>query len=947
MLAVVCLAVGGLGLLRAAEESPKPAEPGPEARGKAADSHGDPLPPGALARLGTTRLRHGGDVTFVAFGSDGKTLLTAGQDDTIRLWDLATGKEVRRFDRPKPLPLKPPGKGDAPLNKPADEKVDAEAMLQLMAGGGNDGSRLLVALSPDGKTLAASSRNVIQLWEVETGRDLRRLEAPADGVVGLLLSPDGKTLAARGGSGSFVLWATDTGKEISRIKPPPRQGGNGIVLILGGGGDEEDAPGMAFSPDSKVLAAAATDRDKEVVTNSVKFHDVASGKEVRKIKAPEGVAVSGLAFAADGKILAFGGGNLVHLCEADTGKEIRQLKAPGGIRGLVFAPDGKTLAVQGRNRRVRLWETATGKELYQRGDAEQPAESDGVFFISGFAGPETRALAFSPDGKQFASAAGSTVRLWETATGKELPLLEGHRKAPLAIALSGDGKTVVSWGTDRVLRRWESATGKSLGEFPAPQGTTLAVLSPDGQTAALANADNTIRFLETSTGKERFRIKGLPNGAATLGFSPDGKVLAVRGGESTIRLYDAANGSELRQIVLRPGNNPPPNGVIIIGGRGRRSGGSGPGLVFSPDGKLLVAPGPNNGNARATLVIIDVSTGKELRKIASTQAVRSFAFSPDGRSLATENADRTVTLWEVASAKERGQMGKPVAAQEQPNGGRMGLRFVIEGLDAGEPAEPAGPVGLAFSPDGGALAVRGPDQSVHVWDVTGGKEIGQFKGHRGRIETVAFAADGKTLASGSTDTTMLLWDTAGVLKDMPKPQAVELAAGEVARLWTDLAGEDGVKARQGILKLAGAPGQVVPFLGEHLQPAATIDPQKIKGWIAGLDDDQYDVRQEASANLLKAGEQAVPALQKVLASSPPLETRRRAELLVDKLTGGTLTVEQLQLLRAVEALERMGTPEARTILRTLAGGAPGALPTREAQAALSRMKDLAKEERKP
>jgi WD40 repeat protein len=516
----------------------------------------------------------------------------------------------------------------------------------------------------------------------------------------------------------------------------------------------------------------------------------------------------------------------------------------------------------------------------------------------------------------------------------------------VTIALSRDGKTVISWGADRVIYRWEAATGKSLGSFPAPQGTTVAALSPDGRTIALANADNTIRFLETATGKEAHRIKGLPNGAGPMTFAPDGKLLAVRGADNTIRLYETATGNESRQIVMRPGNNAPPNGVILIGGRGRR-GGSGPGLAFSPDGKLLVSPGPAGGNNRAALVILDVSTGKELRKIESSQATRTFAFSPDGRTLATENSDRTIALWEVASGKERGQMGKPLADREPPGGGMGGLVFVVDGANFVPPATPSGPVGLAFSPDGGALVMRGPDQSVHVWDVTAGKEIGQLKGQVGRSETVAFAADGKTIASGSSDTTILLWDAAGVLKDVAKARPAELAAGDVATLWDDLAGEDAAKARQGILKLAGDPGRVAPFLGERLKAAPAIDPKKIDGWIADLDDDEFAVREEASKNLLKAGEQAVPALQKVLASSPPLETRRRVELLVDRLTGGTLTVEQLRLVRAVEALERMGTPEARRLLRTLAEGAPGALPTREAQAALGRLKEPAKQEGQP
>jgi hypothetical protein len=220
-----------------------------------------------------------------------------------------------------------------------------------------------------------------------------------------------------------------------------------------------------------------------------------------------------------------------------------------------------------------------------------------------------------------------------------------------------------------------------------------------------------------------------------------------------------------------------------------------------------------------------------------------------------------------------------------------------------------------------------------------GKDIGQLKGHEGAIDTVAFAPDGKELASGASDTTILLWDAAVPLNDLSKPQQIELRVGEVEALWSDLSGDAAAKALLSVNKLAAAPKQAVPFLSERLKPAARIDPRKIDGWIADLESEKFTVRQEAAANLLKAGEQALPALQKVLASSPPLETRKRAESLVDQLTGGALTPEQLQTVRAVEALERMGTPEARHLLETLAEGAPGALPTREAQAALGRMKD--------
>jgi WD40 repeat protein len=688
--------------LNSAAEGPRPAAAG------SADAHGDPLPAGVLARLGTTRLRQGADVTFVSFGPGGKTLLTAGRDNTVRLWDLASGKELRSFARPKPVAPKGAQPG-------ANGKLPRDVAMQLMAGGRGNAGGLIVALTPDGKTLAISGDNVIQLCEVKTGKEVRTIQGAPGGLAGLLFSPDGKTLAGQAANGSLFLWAADTGKVLRQIKPSPRQGGNVIAFTIGD--SRPEAPGMAFTPDSKTLAAAATDYKQEEAIYSVKFWDLATGTETRKIPAPRGVRVSAVAVAPGGNILAYGSGGVVHLCAADTGKEIRQLKAPdGGIVALAFSPDGKHVAVRGKNQKVRLWETETGKELYQLGDAEPAPRTGGLAFIGGGpSGPEMRALAFSPDGKRVAAAAGNTIRLWETATGKEIPLLGGHRRAPTAITLSPDGKTVVSWGADQVIRRWDAATGRPLGEFPAPPRTTLAALSPDGRTAALANADNSIRLHETATGKELHRLPGQPGGASALAFAPDGKVLAVRRGDAAIHLYDVERAAELRQIALRPKDNPGRGRVIVIGGPGGGSRNARPGLAFSPDGKLLVAPAA--GTPADKLVFFDVATGKPLRRIDSPQPVASFAFSPDGRSLATENADRTVTLWEVASARERGRLGKQAAERPQPNAGMARVAFVLDGLPGG-PAEPSGPAGVIFSPDGRAVATRAPDRSVHVWDGT-------------------------------------------------------------------------------------------------------------------------------------------------------------------------------------------------------------------------------------
>src|SRR5262249_5751851 len=154
-------------------------------------------------------------------------------------------------------------------------------------------------------------------------------------------------------------------------------------------------------------------------------------------------------------------------------------------------------------------------------------------------GPEMRALSISTDGKRIASAAGSTIRLWETAGGTEATLVESHWRAPSTVVVSADGKTVVSWGADQGVRRWQATGGKSLAAFPAPVGTRLATFSADGRTVALANRDGSIRLHDTATGKEQSRLKGPPNGVFAMAFPPGGKALAARGNDDdTIHLYD-------------------------------------------------------------------------------------------------------------------------------------------------------------------------------------------------------------------------------------------------------------------------------------------------------------------------------------------------------------------------------------------------------------------------
>jgi hypothetical protein len=154
--------------------------------------------------------------------------------------------------------------------------------------------------------------------------------------------------------------------------------------------------------------------------------------------------------------------------------------------------------------------------------------------------------------------------------------------------------------------------------------------------------------------------------------------------------------------------------------------------------------------------------------------------------------------------------------------------------------------------------------------------------------------------------------------------------------WQALAGDDAAKAFAAIRELAATPKEAVAWIKERLKPAAPLDMKRVEELVKQLDSDQFKVRDTATKDLQKLDEQIVLALDKALAANPSLESKQRLEGLRGKLTGIVLQGERLRAYRAIEVLERIGTREARQVLQELAKGAPGALITTSAQAALKR-----------
>jgi hypothetical protein len=244
-----------------------------------------------------------------------------------------------------------------------------------------------------------------------------------------------------------------------------------------------------------------------------------------------------------------------------------------------------------------------------------------------------------------------------------------------------------------------------------------------------------------------------------------------------------------------------------------------------------------------------------------------------------------------------------------------------------------------FAPDGRSLAVQvnspsAPEveNTIRVIELATGGVRARYRGHRGRLMTLAFSADGRALASGGFDNTALLWDLVG----QGDVSQGELSARELLALWERLGSDDAQTAHQAMGALTQAQGQTAAWVREHLPRSRKADSEQVARLIGDLDDDQFAVREQAEAALQRLAEVAAPALRQALDGKPSAEVRRRVTRLLEQLDGGR-TPEQLRSLRAIEVLEQIGAPEARKVLEELAKGTSEARQTQEAKTSLDRL----------
>lgn len=563
---------------------------------------------------------HSGWVLAIQFSPDGRILASAGDDNTIRLWDVAARRQIGRA---------------------------------FTAG---TGPVLTLAVSPDGKTLATGGTdNAVRLWDVASHRQVAALKAHAEVVGSVAFSPNGRMLANSNGDGSVRLWNLATRRQVATLRGHPGHSGSVEVAFspdsrilvtaaktvqfwdtathrkLGGPliGHTEQVNALEFSPDGKTLASAG---------ETVRLWDTARRRKIAALPTGEDTVITSVSFTSDGSLLASGDGDgAARLWDTSGRYQIGATLTSTHVGTLDFSPDGRMLATAGYSPTIRLWNTARAVGTPIRGHTDS-----------------VNAVLYSPDGRTIATAGDDrTLRFWDARTRRRIgEPLTGHTGPIVGAAYSPDGSLVATTSGDGSLRLWDTRSRKLREKVATERKTYVSTaFSPDGTTLAIAGETGPVRLWRIGHSGST-PIPGADNplyiapssGVATgpaivwVTFSPDGRTLAAAYGDE-VRLWDPTT----HQQIGRP----------FAGHRGLLSA-----MAFSPDGTKLAT-----GSKDETIRLWDVAShgliGTPLTR--HTGSVDAMAFSPSGDTLATVAGDG-VRLWDVAT---RQQVGTPLADSDE------------------------------------------------------------------------------------------------------------------------------------------------------------------------------------------------------------------------------------------------------------------------------------------
>lgn len=601
-------------------------------------------------------------------------------------------------------------------------------------------------ISPDGRYLLSGAGDYsvenggqdfsVRLWEIETGKEIRRLEGHTSAVMGVDFSPDGRFALSASLDRSLIYWDLTTGEQVYHL-----QGHTSPVLAA------------TISPDGQYAVSSSgrvfTDHS-QAPDNSLRIWDLQSGLEIRRFDANLD-SIRTLAFTPDGKLLTGSLDGTLRLQDIETGKFLFTAKARlPTILSIESCGDNRQ-ALTSVEDMLQLWDLVSGIEIrFYEGfagtvlnaacspDGRRIAATDGTVIlvfdtrtgnlIHRFSGNGqfSNAVAFMPDGRSLVSAGSEgALRVWSLNNGAIVQELLGHTGWVRDVSFSPDADRVISTGDDALVI-WDVDDGQVLSSFPSQpeMGTfwNLAV-SPDGQHAVTTLLSNLAIYWDLESGKQKhilagdYHKSGHDGWVDAVAISPDGNYVltGAQGSQHNLIYWDTQSGQVLRELST----------VGVLG------------VDISPDGRYGLS-----GEIDANTKLWDLSSGRLVRVFEGhTGLVWSVAFSPDGKRFLSGSEDGSLILWDVSS----GNLIRRMPGHQQ------GVKQVS--------ISPDGTLGLSAARDG----------TLILWDLASGEALRRYQAHFGQARTVAFhPQDNRIALSGGDDGRLLVWRLDLTVSDLLK-----------------------------------------------------------------------------------------------------------------------------------------------------------------------------------
>ena len=519
---------------------------------------------------------HNRNVIAVAVTPDGQHAVSASRDQTLKVWDLESGRELRTLtghtDSVRAVAVTPDGRRAVSASADKTLKVwELESGRELGTLTGHAGGVYTVAVTADGqRAVSASSDQTLKVWDLGTGRELRTLHGHTDVVNAVAVTPDGHYTVSASSDRTLRVWDMGIGRELRTLHS-----------------HTDVVNAVAVTPDGQYAVSASSDQ-------TLKVWELASGRELAPLTGHSDL-INAVAMTPDGQCaVSASRDQTLMVWKLGSGRDLQtHIFHSESVNAVAVTPDGQRAVSASDDHTLKIWELGSGRKLRT---------------LTGHAN-WVNAVAVMPDGQRVVSASGDqTLKVWELDSGRELCTLKGHTDWVHAVAVMPDGQRVVSASRDKTLKVWDLDSKRELRTLTGHRDSIWAVaLTSDGQRAVSASVDQTLKVWELGSGRELGTLTGHAGDVYAVAVTPDGQRAVSASVDQTLKVWDLGSRRELRTLTGHTGS------VYAV--------------AVTPDGQYAVS-----GSRDRTLRMWKLETGLLVAIFTCQTPVHSCAFV-DGRTI--------------------------------------------------------------------------------------------------------------------------------------------------------------------------------------------------------------------------------------------------------------------------------------------------------------------------